>query len=554
MPDYLSVARSGKISKLPAAVPWLPVRCDFDWREEVPRLPVSKEFPYSTRAFHLKDLPCIADPGAHRQTPRLLAYCEASASSMIQQEQAGAQAAAAPAATAEAATPQQQQPQQQHTASAADMEVDQDKAAKAPSRARSSSSSTSSRQPSRGQLKRTLQDLREDLDWQHEELGALKQQLIWSMSQNIRRERKEASQQVVLQGFLPRQEPQELEMAINQRERFVADLCRKLIKAPPSLIRYTCSHTTTATSMSRITIITFDNPAMATAMVATSGQTRHSFGPAQILLRRQQAAYDRICSAPAKIVMEILSREAPWLQKSFKPDWRRGLLINHASGEPRTLARWTIDPEHAKIRLEVAAEYKIAIERDMDKGINRLQFGVLEEEGERAGEGAGKEKGGWKGAGKGEGKGKGKGRKASGPGIPLDPAAFKRCAPLVRDQLGNMHFARFPFSISIRTLRLEQSEPRSNSVKRYTEPMDREDSKRRSPTPEATLQRQQAHQAAPLQGDLSQQMMKQELGPGIPDPWAVAAATATSAAASASSSTPAPGRQSEIQLGDRISA
>ena len=150
------------------------------------------------------------------------------------------------------------------------MEVADTKAAKAPSRARSSSSN----RPSVNQMKRTIRDLRDDVDSLYEDLAQIKRQMLWTMSQNISGERREAAQQVILQGFLPRQERADMETAIKQRDLFVAELCKSLSRSPSAMVCYTVSHTMTATSMSRISLVTFENPSLAAAMVAASGQRK----------------------------------------------------------------------------------------------------------------------------------------------------------------------------------------------------------------------------------------------------------------------------------------
>ena len=147
------------------------------------------------------------------------------------------------------------------------------------------------------------------------------------------------------------------------------------------------------------------------------------------------------------------------------------------------------------------------------------------------------------------------------PRHPLGCHGVQKGGTIGARHAGNMHFSRYPFAISIRTLKEQNGPIGGHSAKRHTEAdaADR-DSKRRSPTPEGALRPQQAPLQAPLQAPCGemQQLMKQELGQGIPDPWAVAAAaTATPSQASGSQTAPtmpASESASEIKLGDRISA
>ena len=67
-------------------------------------------------------------------------------------------------------------------------------------------------------MKRTLENLRDDVGEVEDDVASLKLRMLWLMSQEVRRERQEASRQLILQGFDPRSESSNYEEAIRQRE------------------------------------------------------------------------------------------------------------------------------------------------------------------------------------------------------------------------------------------------------------------------------------------------------------------------------------------------
>ena len=71
----------------------------------------------------------------------------------------------------------------------------------------SSKNSNSSSEPGKRQMKRTMLNLRDDLEDVESEVSSLRLRMLWLMSQEVRRERQEASRQIILQGFDPRTEP-----------------------------------------------------------------------------------------------------------------------------------------------------------------------------------------------------------------------------------------------------------------------------------------------------------------------------------------------------------
>ena len=80
---------------------------------------------------------------------------------------------------------------------------DQAKQQKQSSSRRSSSSHSSTGAPSYAQLRRTIRLIQEDQEEQADEIIALKRQLLWSMQQQVRADRKACSSQVVVQGLPP---------------------------------------------------------------------------------------------------------------------------------------------------------------------------------------------------------------------------------------------------------------------------------------------------------------------------------------------------------------
>ena len=132
--------------------------------------------------------------------------------------------------------------------------------------------------------------------------------------------------------------------------------------------------------LSRISILTFREQAVAGQVLRSIGSRRCDFHGGQIFIRRQTAAYDRICSAPAKIAMSAVSKQNPLLEKQFEPKWRDGEVMNPGHDPHAPIIRWTIDVESAKIRLWVAPTYFDAVQTAMVPGLRRLQFGPMAEQ------------------------------------------------------------------------------------------------------------------------------------------------------------------------------
>ena len=379
-------------------------------------------------------------------------------------------------------------------------------------------------------------DLREDVEEVQDDVHSLRLRMLWLMSQEVRRERQEASKQVIIQGFEPRSEAATYSEAAARRDRFIKELLERLLGSSAGHLQYTSSHSTSLESLSRITILTFQQPHMATAVQRAAGTTKYSYGAARVMLRRQQPVFDRITSAPAKILMESLSRQRPAMQNCFKPLWREGIIQNSYTGSLQVVATWHVNIHKGRIRIEVLPEFLDGVEADMGPGLMRLQFGQSDVSAESATPQKGKGKGGGGKAGK---------AKRAGPALPLDPSMYRHEDEVIRTKLGGLQFSRYPFSVAIR--KLEQPQQPAHNADNAAIRMDdatkrRQDqpahpSKRRSPTPEATY-----HPAVPQQHAVA------------PDPWAAARSSTSTMPITAARGTAEPAVGGDLRMGDRISA
>ena len=137
-----------------------------------------------------------------------------------------------------------------------------------------------------------------------------------------------------------------------------------------------------------------------------------------------------------------------------------------------------------------------------------------------------------KGAGKGS-----KSKQGKKSGAPIDPQAFKQEPSMVRDHLGNMTFARYPFNTSIRELlagneqqqqhqhehakRTEMDVDQTGQApKRNAENETEQQAKRRSPTPGRAS-------AVASAGTPYPPLPAHQLAHGFGDPWAAAAASSS---------------------------
>ena len=157
-------------------------------------------------------------------------------------------------------------------------------------RSSSKNSNSSSDGPGQRQLRRTVRDLREDVEETQEEVSSLRLRMLWLMSQEVRRERQEASRQLIIQGFEPRAEATNYTEAAMQRDQFIKDLLERLLKTSVAAIQYTSSHSTSLEALSRISILTFQQPHYVAAIARATGATKYVYGQARVCLKRQQTS------------------------------------------------------------------------------------------------------------------------------------------------------------------------------------------------------------------------------------------------------------------------
>ena len=382
-----------------------------------------------------------------------------------QMEEVTASAASAASASASALAPASQQQQQQQAQTpkqeAAAMPVGhgaQEETAKEPKGRRSrSSSSSNSTLPSRQALSRTVRNLQEEVDTHGDMLGEVKKQLLWTMSQQVRSDRALTSRQLVLQGFATAAEDKRVGIAMDKRNQWIAKMLQESTGLEPSRLTFEASHATTHDALSCLSIITLRDQSIASTVARVMTTRKFNYEGVPITWKRQQTAYDRIVSAPAKCCMDIISRNEPKYQSCLRPNWHEGYVAQVADrAEPDILFRWLVNPERARIRLYITKKLIHIVEGDIDTELRKLQFGPV-----------------WPDKGKG-GKGGGKSKKGKKGGAPIDPQAFRQEPSMVRDQLGNLTFARYPFNISIRELK-EDGEPDTKQEEKQQRPEDSQD-------------------------------------------------------------------------------
>ena len=389
------------------------------------------------------------------------------------------------------------------------------------------------------------------------------------MSQQVRSDRALTSRQLVLQGFSPSSEDKRVGTAMDKRNQWIAKMLQESTGLEASRLTFEASHATTHDALSRLSIITLKDQSIASLAARVMTARKFSYERVPITWKRQQTAYDRIVSAPAKSCMDIISRSEPKYQSCLRPNWREGYVAQVADrAEPDILFRWLVNPERARMRLYITKKLIHIVEGEIDAELRKLQFGPIGPDKGKGGKGGGKTKKGKKG------------------GAPINPQAFRQEPSMVRDQLGNLTFSRFPFNISIRELTKETATSQEEKKKRETNTQDmdvdsagqaskrqaeksgaEQDAKRRSPTPHRGAHgwvdhsspypplpaHHQAHHQAPATEWAS-------------DPWAAAACTARSsssyagasggpgAPASSVAAPPPEAHGGDLRPGSRISA
>ena len=264
-------------------------------------------------------------------------------------------------------------------------------------RSRSSSSSNSTG-PSRQALGRTVRSLQEEVDIHGDMLGEVKKQLLWTMSQQVRSDRSLTSRQLVLQGFQPAAEDRRVGVAMDKRNPWIARMLQESTGLEASRLTFEASHATTHDALSRLSIITLKDQSIASMVARVMTTRKFTFDGVPITWKRQQTAYDRIISAPAKSCMDIISRSEPKYQSCLRPNWREGYVAQVADkDEPEILFRWLVNPERARIRLYITKKLIHIVEGEIDAELRKLQFGPIGPDKGKGGKGGGKSKKGKKG-------------------------------------------------------------------------------------------------------------------------------------------------------------
>ena len=245
-------------------------------------------------------------------------------------------------------------------------------------------------------------------------------------------------------------------------------------------------------------------------------------GATSVSVRRQTCVYDRLVSAPIKIVMECVSKQFPELRNNFRPSWKDGNLW---STDGQLLGIWRIDVQQAKVRIHLQERFVQGAREGMDGGLARLQFGAYDEETYAARSSS---------DGKGKTKGKGKGKPSGRHLQPVERGCFKNAPPECRTALGSLVLSEYPFTVSVRSLKEEHyievgvEQPVRAPKKRTNEEEHDMQRPKRTPTPERAsgsyagamgpvqdpwAQAQQQRQAAPAPGLPSMPSQPSQMGP-----------------------------------------
>ena len=119
-----------------------------------------------------------------------------------------------------------------------------------------SSSSSNQAEPRSRQMARNLRNVQSELDDLTDDLSNMRLQLLYTMSEQVKQQRRETACQIVIQGFDPTDEVSDVGTAIRNRERWCGDLIIKLAKCAPEMAKFTGSHTVGLDRLSRLSIIT----------------------------------------------------------------------------------------------------------------------------------------------------------------------------------------------------------------------------------------------------------------------------------------------------------
>ena len=138
--------------------------------------------------------------------------------------------------------------------------------------------------------------------------GELRKQILWSMSQQVRFERTLTRKQLVLQGFVPQLEDQNIEAAMQARVQWIMRSLVENTHLSKKRLALKSSHATAVEALSRLSIITLEEASVAVHVARGMNSKRFNYAGASIMVNCQQAAYDRFVSVPAKACMDILTR------------------------------------------------------------------------------------------------------------------------------------------------------------------------------------------------------------------------------------------------------
>ena len=217
-------------------------------------------------------------------------------------------------------------------------------------RSHSKSSSTSSTPPpSRQQIARNMKGLCEDVESHADAISELRKQMLWSMSQQVRSERFLTSRQLVFQGFAPAMEDQSLDQAMVKRDQWILQTLRDHTQLSEKRLAFKASHSTAVEALSRLTIVTMEEASVAALAARSLHGKRLLYTGTTVTVRRQQAAYDRLVSAPAKACMDILTRHENQYQSNLRPNWKEGTVLEVTNVVPMLLLKWVVNPERAML-------------------------------------------------------------------------------------------------------------------------------------------------------------------------------------------------------------
>ena len=258
-----------------------------------------------------------------------------------------------------------------------------------------------------------MRSLQDEVEEHSDATGELRKQVLWSMSQQVRAERLVIGRQLVGQGFAPALGDQNIETAMQQRDQWIMRILMEHTHTPllERRLAFKASHATAVEAFHASASSLLKKPVLLHLRHGRLAASDWRIQAPTITVKRQQAAYLRLVSAPTKACVDILTRHDGRYQGNLRPNWKEGTGLEMTNVFPELLSKRVVNPERAKITMHVTKQRLPLIEEHVDNEIRKLQFGsALADKAESKGDDI-------KGAGKGKRK---KGRK----GIPVDEAAF----------------------------------------------------------------------------------------------------------------------------------